>query len=181
MGRGGSTDAPTDTIQQNTQGTLIVLSYVSRGGAPFSCVFPNIFYSDRLATHSQSSTSIQHCPITQNGEVCASFTVVNVAVGNSQRLPKKVWEISRTIPEMCWCRAFRAQGSLSRGATNDAGETHLPHSADDKGQVGAGSHKSPSPKVPTWLESRSGGSSVPEAGGFLFVARAALRHIENAV
>ena len=68
------------------------------------------------------------------GGSCVFYFVAGFAeaaqkgVGNSAGNPRSV----------AVCGALQARLSLARGAAH-AGDTHLPHSASDEGQVGAGS------------------------------------------
>ena len=65
------------------------------------------------------------------------FALVNSSVENFAETPGfcvvNFADTPRTVV-VCW--ALRAWRSLATGATHNAGETHLPHSASDEGPVG---------------------------------------------
>ena len=82
----------------------------------------------------QSVAFIQNFSLVQGGgEFGASkFSLWEIP----RRLPKKGVENFADNPRnVVVCRALRAQWSLARGATHNAGETHLPHCASDEGQI----------------------------------------------
>ena len=65
------------------------------------------------------------------------LVVVNFAVGNlAEAHGFCVANLAATPRSVVVCRALQGQWSLATGATHNAGETHLPHSARDQGQVG---------------------------------------------
>ena len=64
------------------------------------------------------------------------LAVVNLAVGNLAEAPGfHVVNLADTARRVVMCRALQAWQSLATGATHNAGETNLPHSASDEGQI----------------------------------------------
>ena len=62
--------------------------------------------------------------------------LVNFAVVKSLReISRKPLDFTDTPRNVVVCRALPVRWSLGTGATHDAGETHLPHSACDERQI----------------------------------------------
>ena len=81
-----------------------------------------------------------HCRlkyIQGGGDWChVKLAVVNLAVGNLAEAPGfRVVNLADTARRVVMCRALQAWQSLATTATHNAGETHLPHSPSDEGQI----------------------------------------------
>ena len=81
--------------------------------------------------------SLPLCTRGEGGDWChVKLAVGNLAVGNLAESPGfGVVNLTDTVRKVVMCRALQAWQSLATGATHNAKETHLPHSASDEGPI----------------------------------------------